>query len=84
MIYVGLHFCDTLLLSSCDVVFGFDFKVQCIPLNSNSRRPTRFVLIMKCSNYEFASNIKCKYNGISRDHNHLTTLTGYLNKQSLN
>ena len=37
-----------------------------------------------CSNYEFAFNIKCKYNGLSRDHNHLSGLTGFLNKQSMN
>ena len=37
--------------------------VQCSPLNSNSRGPTKFVLIMICSNYEFTLNIKCKYNG---------------------
>ena len=38
-------------------------------------RPTKFVLIMRCSNYESALNIKCKYNGLSRDHNHLSELT---------
>ena len=42
-------------------------------------RPTKFVLIMKCSSYEFALNITCKYNGLSRDHNHLSDLTGFLN-----
>ena len=36
------------------------------------------------SNYEIALNIKCKYNGLSRDHNHLSELTGFLNEQSLN
>ena len=25
-----------------------------------------------CSNDELALNIKCKYNGLSRDHNHLS------------
>ena len=33
---------------------------------------------MKCSNYEFALNIKRKYNRLSRDHNHLSELTGFL------
>ena len=31
--------------------------------------------MMRCSNYEFALNIKRKYNGLSRDHNHLSELT---------
>ena len=26
--------------------------IQCSPLNSNSRGPTKFVLIMRCSNYD--------------------------------
>ena len=30
---------------------------------------------MRCSNYEFALNIKCKYHGLSRNHNHLSELT---------
>ena len=29
---------------------------------------------MRCSNYKSALNIKCKYNGLSRDH-HLSELT---------
>ena len=58
--------------------------LQCSPLNSNSRGPTKCVLIMRCSNYKFTLNIKCKYNGLSRDHNHLSELTGFLNFQSLN
>ena len=53
--------------------------IQCSPLNSNSRGPTKSVLIMKCSNYKFALNIKCKYNGLSGDHNRLSELTGFLN-----
>ena len=53
--------------------------IQCSPHISNSGKPTKFVLIMRCSNYEFALNIKCKYNGLSRDHNHLSELTGFLN-----
>ena len=60
------------------------YEVQCSPLNSNSRGPTKLVLIMRCSNYVFALNIKCKYNGFSRDHNHMSELTGFLNLQSLN
>ena len=48
---------------------------MCSPPNLNSREPTKFVLIMRCSMYEFALNIKCKYNGLSRDHNHLSELT---------
>ena len=50
------------------------YKLQCSSLNSNSRGPTKFVLIMRCSNYEFALNIKCEYNGLSRDNNHLSEL----------
>ena len=50
-------------------------SLQCSPLNSNSRKPTKFVLTMRCSNYEFALSIKCKYNELSRDHNHLSKLT---------
>ena len=53
--------------------------MQCSPLDSNSREPTKFVLIMKCYHYESALNIKCKYNGLSRDCNHLSELTGFLN-----
>ena len=49
--------------------------LQCSPLNSNSRGPTKCVLIMRCSIYEFAFNIKCKYNSVNRDHNHLSELT---------
>ena len=30
---------------------------------------------MRCSDYEFALYIKCKYNGLSRDHNHLSEFT---------
>ena len=32
---------------------------------------------MRCSNYEFALNIKYKYNGLIRDLNHLFELTGF-------
>ena len=53
--------------------------IQCSPLNSNSREPIKFVLIMRCSNYKFALNIKRKYNRLSKDHNHLSELTGFLN-----
>ena len=53
--------------------------MQCSPLNSNSRRPTKFVLIMRYSNYGFDLNIKCKYNRLSKNHNHLSELTGFLN-----
>ena len=42
--------------------------IQCSPLHSNSRGQI-------CSNYEFALNIKCKYNRLSKDHNHLSELT---------
>ena len=55
------------------------FNIQCSPLNSNSLGTTKFVLIIRCFNYEFVLNIKCKYNGLSRDHNHLFELTGFLN-----
>ena len=55
------------------------YDIQYSPLNSNSRRPTKLVLIIRCSNYEFALNINSKYNGFSRDHNHLAELTGFLN-----
>ena len=40
--------------------------------------PTKFVLIMRCSNYEFVLNINCKYNELSRNHNQLSELTGFL------
>ena len=33
-------------------------KIQRSPLNSNCWGPTKFVLIMRCSNYEFALHIK--------------------------
>ena len=52
--------------------------MQCSPLNSTSREPTKVVLIIRCSNYELALNIKCTYNEISRDHNRLSELTGFL------
>ena len=55
------------------------YNIQCSLLNLNFRRPTKFVLIMRCSNYKYALNIKCKYNGLSRDHNQLSELTGFLN-----
>ena len=60
---------------------------QSVPINSiysavhliqTPGEPTKFVLIMTCSNYEFALNIKCKYNVLSRDHNHLSELKGFL------
>ena len=36
-------------------IFGYlVLYVECSPLNSNSRGPTKFDLIMRCSNYEFA------------------------------
>ena len=35
------------------------FLLQGSPLISNSREPTKFVLIIRCSNYEFALNLKC-------------------------
>ena len=52
--------------------------LQCSPFNS------KFVLIMRYSNYECALNIKCDYKGLSRDCNHLSELTkpeltGFLN-----
>ena len=54
-------------------------KLQCSPLNSNSPRLTKFIIIMRCSNYEIALNARRKYNGFSRDHNHLSELTAFLN-----
>ena len=54
-------------------------RIQYSPLNSNSQGSTKFFRIMKCSNYEFALNIKCKYSRLSRDHNHLSELTEFLN-----
>ena len=57
------------------------FKLKCSLLNSNCPGTTKFILIMRCSNYEFALNIMCKYNGLSRGHNHLSELTGCLNQQ---
>ena len=63
-------------------VFGlawFANEVQGSPLYSNSRGLSKFVLIMGCFNYEFALNKKFKYNGLSRDHNHLSELTEFLN-----
>ena len=59
--------------SSCKIC------IQCSPLNSNSWGPTKFVLFKKFSNYKLALNIKSKYNGLSRDHIHLSKLTGFLN-----
>ena len=49
--------------------------VQCSSLYSNSRGPTKFFLIMRCFKYEFVLNIKCKYNRLSRDHNHISEFT---------
>ena len=49
--------------------------LQYSTLNSNPQRPTKFVLIMRFSNYEFALNIKCKYNELIRDHNHMPELS---------
>ena len=46
-----------------DVVASKVLFIQCSPLDSNSQGPTKFFLIMKCSNYEFALNTKRKYNG---------------------
>ena len=57
--------------------------MQCSPLNSNSGGPTKYVLIMRCSIYEFALNIKCKYNRVISDHNHLSELTGFLDRTAL-
>ena len=53
--------------------------IQCSSLNSNTWGSTKFILIMRYSNYEFALNVKRKYNGLSRNHNHLFELTGFLN-----
>ena len=58
---------------------NFQNKLLCSPLNSNSRDLPKFVLIMRCSNYKFALNIKCKYNGLSKDHINLSELIGFLN-----
>ena len=33
--------------------------IQCSSHSSNSRRPIKFVFVMRCSNYEFALNVKC-------------------------
>ena len=46
--------------------------------SSNTRGPAKFVLVMRCSIYEFALHIKCKYNVLSGDRNHLSELTGFL------
>ena len=54
-------------------------EIQCSPLISNSRGPTKFILIMRCSNYEFVLNINWIYNELSRNHNQLSELTGFLN-----
>ena len=54
-------------------------EYKCSSLNSNLQKPTKFVLIMRCSKYEFALNIKCKHNGLSGHHNHLFELIGFLN-----
>ena len=53
----------------------FNFLV-CSPLNSNFLGSIKFVLIIRFSNYKFSLNIKRKYNGLSRNHNHLSELTG--------
>ena len=51
---------------------------QCSSLNSNFRGLPKYVLIMRCSDYETTLNIKCKYTELSRDHNHQSELTGFL------
>ena len=56
----------------------FKLNLKSGDLSQNSRGPTNFFLIMKCSNYEFALNIKCQHNGLRRDHNHLSESTLYL------
>ena len=59
--------------------FYIYYHIYVYTVRSTPRLPTKFVPIMRCSNYEFALNIKCKYNGLSRDHNHQSELTGFLN-----
>ena len=54
-------------------------KYSAVHLIQTPGGPTKFVLIMRCSNYEFALNIKCKNNGLSGDHNHVSELTSFLN-----
>ena len=75
--WLEIFFKKTLLIVSCTRIYNH--YVQCSPLNSNSLGPAKFVLITRCFNYEFAFNIKCKYSGLSRDHNHQSELTGFLN-----
>ena len=73
----NLYFHEKEIVKSKEI---FYFKIySAVHLIQTSRGPTNFVLIMKCSNYEFAINIKCEYNGLSRDHNLLSELTGFLN-----
>ena len=57
-------------------------KYSAVHLIQTPEEPTKFVLIIGCSIYEFILNIKCKYNGLRRDHNQLSELTGFL--RSLN
>ena len=72
MIAASMHFFHTILYFNCILAN----KVQSTSLKLPG--PTKFALIIRCSNYEFALNIKCKYNGLSRGHNHLSELTGFL------
>ena len=51
--------------------FCLYYAFQCSALDLNFRRLNKFVLIMRFSSYKFALSIKCKFNGLSRDHNHL-------------
>ena len=49
--------------------YGMDI-LQCSPLNPNTWEACQIF-----SNYEFALNISCIYNGLSRDHHYLSELT---------
>ena len=83
LLYVYRYSMYAVALCTCLIyVCSYSMYVQCSPLNLNSWGPTKLVLIMRCSNCEFALNIKCKYNRLSRDHNHLSELTGFLQKQN--
>ena len=53
--------------------------IQRSSLISNFLKPTKFVLILRCSNYKFALNRKWKYNGLSRNNNHIAKLPGFQN-----